>query len=62
MDHAVLFNHWADGCDAGLMAIVGVGDRRDGDDGTFLESLQFVFKYVEATKIVLFSEIIASFA
>ena len=46
--HTALFHHGADGCDAGLVAVVGIGDEGDGDGGAFLESLQFVLKYIEA--------------
>ena len=46
--HTILFHHGTDGSDAGLMAVVGKGDGGNGDDGAFLESVQFVFKYIEA--------------
>ena len=48
MYHTVLFYYGTDGSDAGLIAVVWKRYRGHGDDGTFLESLQFVFKYIEA--------------
>lgn len=48
MYHAVLFHYGTDGGDAGIMAVVGEGYRSQSDFGAFFESLQFVFKDIEA--------------
>ena len=48
MYHAALFHHGTDSSDAGLMAVVRIGYGGYGDDSAFPESLQFVFKYIEA--------------
>ena len=45
--HTVLFHHRTDGGDSRIMAVIGIGYRSEGDNGAFLESLQFVLKYIE---------------
>ena len=53
MYHAGFLHHGTDGRDAGLMVVVGIGDRSHDDGSAFLEPSKFVLKDIEADLQVL---------